>query len=89
MILDGVREYAEEYDVELTYDKKTSNNRFGSNRYIILAANEGGYNCTEVDFLDLIEWMRQGGVSIAEDEIQCLLKMVATKDRKRITSQGG
>jgi hypothetical protein len=28
-------------------------------RMIILAKNEGGYNCTKVDLLDVIEWVKK------------------------------
>lgn len=46
--MEGVREYAEGYDVFLY---NTPNNRT-----TIQAFNEGGYNSTTVDLLDVLEW---------------------------------
>lgn len=45
----GVREYAEEMPVELVTTK---------NRLAVKAFNEAGYNCTEVDLLDLLAWVK-------------------------------
>jgi hypothetical protein len=47
----GVREYAEEGPVEL-------HERDG--RPVLIASNEGGYNCTIVDVWDLLDWLRDG-----------------------------
>lgn len=48
--MEGVREYCEEFGVEL-------NDVNG--RPVIMAYNEGGYNSTQVDLLDLIEWLKE------------------------------
>lgn len=45
MVLENVREYSEGMKVELTMHR---------GRLCIRAYNEGGYNCTEVDFYDLM-----------------------------------
>lgn len=50
VVLDGVREYGEEDTVELRVD--------GRGRLCVVAINEGGYNSTWVDLLDLIAWLR-------------------------------
>lgn len=50
MILDGVREYSEGFEVELS--------RADNGRLCIVAVNEGGHNCTQVDLLDLLECLR-------------------------------
>lgn len=47
--LDGVNEYMEYYPVNLI------NNERG--RLVIKAFNEGGYNSTEVDLIQLLEWI--------------------------------
>ena len=48
-ILTGVREYAEEYPVEIRRDVKTD-------RLMIVAWNEGHNNCTKIDLFDLLDW---------------------------------
>ena len=45
----GVREYAEQDDVFLTWDR-------GAKRLCIMASNESGCNCTLVDIKDLVNW---------------------------------
>lgn len=50
-ILAGVREYAEGYPVTLAEDGP-------ENRLCVCAENEGGYNGTSVDLLDLIAWLK-------------------------------
>lgn len=50
--LEGVREYAEEYPVKIGYDQD-------EHRIVIKAINEGGYNCTLVDLIDLIDWIKK------------------------------
>lgn len=47
--IDGIREYAEGEPVGLSYRDK---------RPAIVARNEGGFNGTEVDLLDLIKWIK-------------------------------
>ena len=49
-VMEGVREYWEEYEVTL-------NEREG--RPVIQATNEGGCNGTQVDLLDLLKWVEQ------------------------------
>lgn len=51
MIAHGVREYAEEYDVKVETDPETR-------RWVVTAMNEGGYNSTSVDIIDLINWLK-------------------------------
>lgn len=48
--MDGVREYAEAYPVKLL---------FRDERWIVQARNEGGFNATEVDLVDLIAWLQR------------------------------
>jgi hypothetical protein len=50
IVATGVREYCEDYAVE--FDES-----YG--RPVVLAFNEGGYNSTAVDLLDLIDWLRK------------------------------
>lgn len=59
----NIREYAEEMDVTIgDWQKMDENKReptgVGEVRLVINALNEGGYNGTEVDLLDVIEWVR-------------------------------
>lgn len=49
VIMGGVREYAEGFAVELADE---------SGRAVVVAKNEGGYNCTQVDVADLVAWFR-------------------------------
>lgn len=60
----GVREYAEGYDVELVELPMTAtfgspvSARPGGGRLVVRAWNEGHYNLTEIDLLDLVAWMK-------------------------------
>ncbi len=55
MKMDGVREYAENMDVELVTDERESGD---PDRLLVYALNEGGHNCTLVDLLDLLKWVK-------------------------------
>lgn len=48
----GVREYAEEYTVELWSDDDNG-------RLVVRAQNQGGHDCTHVDLVDLIKWVSE------------------------------
>ena len=48
----GVREYAEEYAVEVKYDRSNE-------RYVVFALNEGGHNSVSIDLLDMMDWLEQ------------------------------
>jgi hypothetical protein len=60
--MEGVREYAEDYAVHLVetdgYYVSPNAPRPGAGRLAVRALNEGGHNCTEVDLLDLIAWLK-------------------------------
>ena len=49
IVMEGVREYCEGMNVKLRADE--------NGRLVIVALNEGGYNSTEVDLLDLLTWL--------------------------------
>jgi hypothetical protein len=49
IVMEGVREYCEEMTVRL---RKTNG------RLVIEARNEGGHNSTEVDLVDLLDWLK-------------------------------
>ena len=55
IVMAGVEEWAEGYPVILT--KRDDGE--GSERHLIEAANEGGFNHTQVDLLQLIQWLRE------------------------------
>ena len=65
MIMNGVTEYAEGMGVELTQTRGAYQNGVPDERrekrgnLVIKARNEGGYNCTEVDLLELIAWLKE------------------------------
>lgn len=63
MKMKGVREYAENDDVELLEPNDEQRSRWapspGSDRYVIRAWNEGGHNCVEIDVLDLVAWLKK------------------------------
>ena len=60
----GVTEYAEDMSVELTQTDGVYQSgipveqRKGYGRWVIRAKNEGGYNCTEVDIIELVSWLK-------------------------------
>jgi hypothetical protein len=51
--MDGVREYAEGYQVELLWDEERK-------RYVIYAQNQGGNDGVLIDFADLISFLKSG-----------------------------
>lgn len=50
IIMEGVREYAEEMEVVLAIGK--------NGRFMVNAYNEGGFDRTCVDLIDLIDWLK-------------------------------
>jgi len=52
VVMGGVREHAEGFTVELAAEKV-------GGRLVVKAANEGGFNHTEVDLLDLLAWLHE------------------------------
>ncbi|MDY6895514.1 MAG: hypothetical protein SVO01_08895 [Thermotogota bacterium] len=55
----GVQEYCEEMPVKITKTKGLHPSKKGKGRLVVKAFNEGGFNSTEVDLLQLIEWVRK------------------------------
>lgn len=49
-IMEGVTEYAEGLDVKLSVNK---------GRFVVDATNEGGYSGTDVDLVQLLEWVNK------------------------------
>lgn len=58
----GVRELTEGYPVQLGRNRD-------SGRLVVRAKNEGGNNVTEIDLLDLIQWLRLGHAGNGTDGI--------------------
>ncbi len=48
-----VREYSESFPVEFWRNDDTG-------RLTIIARNQGGFDCTNIDFLDLMDWLQRG-----------------------------
>lgn len=55
----NIREYYEEYPVEITLNEK-------SGRWCISAENEGGHNGTDVDLVDVVEWVKANRPDLLE-----------------------
>ncbi len=52
-VMDGVREYGSTgFPVELRRDDENG-------RLVVRAINEGGFSSTDVDLLDLLEWLAE------------------------------
>jgi len=58
MKLDNVQEYCENKPVELIKTDCYYNDKIFRKRLVIKAYNEGGYNSTEVDLLQLLNWLK-------------------------------
>lgn len=68
LLMNGVREYNENYpvsvqlitDESLSYfcDSKNEKINHGLNRLVISALNEGGHNSTQVDLIDLLKYVK-------------------------------
>ena len=58
----NIREYADEYPVKIT-----SREVEGKERLVIDALNEGGYNGTEVDLLDVLKWVKENMPELLEE----------------------
>ena len=59
----NVRDYAGGYDVVLREQFCD-----GEKRLVVVATNQGGYDDTEVDLLDLIVWVKQNRPDLLEVE---------------------
>ena len=46
----GIREYAEGMTVKIREENE---------RLVVRAYNEGGYNLTDVDLLDILDWVKE------------------------------
>ncbi len=59
--LTDIREYGDDFPVTLDWNHMTGADykRTGERRLCITAVNEGGYNSTAVDLLDLIAWVKK------------------------------
>jgi hypothetical protein len=63
VLMSGVTEYVEGYEVRLVettgaYFSGRDGTRPGRGRLAIMALNEGGHNCTEVDLLEVLAWVK-------------------------------
>lgn len=61
--MQGVREYAEGFPVELWRDATTG-------RLTIMAFNEGKCNSVDIDLEDLLHWLRDGEEQRALDAVR-------------------
>lgn len=61
-LMEGVTEYAEGYGVRLVETAGSyvglGRPREGAGRLVIKALNEAGRNCTEVDLLEVLAWVK-------------------------------
>lgn len=63
----GIREYCENMTVSIIEPNTDHNDE---NRYIIVALNEAGHNSTNVDLLDVIEWVKKIKPELLQDELE-------------------
>ena len=57
--MSGVTEYCEEMPVVLCETRGLYPSKNGAGRLVIKALNECGHNSTEVDLVELLEWIKQ------------------------------
>jgi len=75
MKMENVTEYAEEYQVELVFTDGIYNTELptasqkGYGRFVVKALNEGRCNCTEVDRIELLTWVKMNKPEIWDDII--------------------
>lgn len=55
----NIREYAEGMGVTITE---------ANGRTVIRALNQGGYDCTMVDLQDVLDWVKEHGCSIEDED---------------------
>jgi hypothetical protein len=58
MKLSEVRDHCEHHEVEISFQEDWERPE-EPKRECIIATNEGGYNCTMVDLLDLIQYLKE------------------------------
>ena len=78
VVLDGVAEYSEGHDVKLVH---ASNGRL-----VVQAFNEAGCNCTQIDLIQMIEWLwnhRRGLMNQLKTYEPCCLPPVRFEDLKK------
>ena len=54
-----IREYAEGYPVEVTMEKPSNDNHLTEPRLVVVAYNEGHFNSTAVDIVDLLQYLKE------------------------------
>lgn len=59
IVMTGVREYAEGYQVTLLQAESWREPSSDGPRWCVRALNQGGHDATQVDILDLIRWLRE------------------------------
>ncbi len=64
-----VREYCEGQPVELFQEELVDDTGepTGGKRWVVLAFNNSGHNCTKVDLLDLIAWLKKNKPELLGD----------------------
>ena len=55
--IEGVHEYAEEMDMEFGVTEASEYSNAPPGRKVIIAYNEGGHNCVNIDFEELKAWI--------------------------------
>lgn len=55
--IEGVREYSEEMPVEIADTVHSEYTNAPSGKKVIVAYNEAGHNCVQIDFEDLKKWI--------------------------------
>ena len=74
--MDGVTEYAEGMPVILTQTDGVDDpwipkdQRVGRGRLVVQAKNEGGFNCTHVDILQLVAWLKANRPDLLQEELK-------------------
>ncbi len=65
--MEGVMEYCENDPVFLLTREADEFYQDGHGRLVISATNEGGYNSTQVDLLQLIQWIKNNRPELLQD----------------------
>ena len=70
IVMEGVTEYGENYPVKLV---TTTNYYSAVSSIVVLAKNEGGHNCTEVDLRQLLSWVAANRPDLYMDPVSAAM----------------
>ena len=75
-----IREYGERLDVEVKFDQEEK-------RWVIIAFNQGGYDCTMIDLMDVVDWYSENSQVLKDNDFGWLRNLESQNIVNRIVKE--